>query len=283
MLCVHCQREIVDESVYCAFCGARQQGNRPQDNRRLRRSTSEKRIAGVCGGLAEYFNVDISLVRLAWVVPTIVPGAIFFGVLAYLAAWVLMPESKEVQVAKPASAKRLARSATDRKIGGVCGVLAYFVAWLVMPNGTCTRNDRQPRDRFGYVTTALRPTGGGLGTGKGAAAVRPGEHHAPAASSRSRACRRSALGRAPGRTHHLHPLRGEPLFQLNHLDLLLGRHVVNRDGVIRRAGDVDGLAVGRAALLAIRRCHDTIKKNLLWWPMVSYDGWAVAGRESIIR
>ena len=104
-----------------------------QDNRRLRRSTSEKRIAGVCGGLAEHFNVDVSLVRLAWVVLTIVPGAIFFGVLAYLAAWVLMPESKEVPVARSASAKRLARSATDRKIGGGCGVLAYFVAWLIMP------------------------------------------------------------------------------------------------------------------------------------------------------
>ncbi len=166
MLCVQCQREIVDESVYCAFCGARQQGNRPQDNRRLRRSISEKRIAGVCGGLAEYFNVDISLVRLAWVVLTIVPGAIFFGVLAYLAAWVLMPESpesKEVSAARPASAKRLTLSATDRKIGGVCGglagffgvdstvvrllwvvlsifpgaiicgVIAYLVAWLIMP------------------------------------------------------------------------------------------------------------------------------------------------------
>ena len=163
MLCVQCQREIVDESVYCAFCGARQQGDRPQDKRRLRRSISERRIAGICGGLAEYFDVDVSLVRLAWVVLTIVPGAILFGVLAYLAAWVLMPESEGVPVARPASAKRLARSATDRKIGGVCGglaeyfsvdstavrilwvvlsifpgaivcgVLAYVVAWLIMP------------------------------------------------------------------------------------------------------------------------------------------------------
>ncbi len=163
MLCVQCQREIVDESVYCAFCGTRQQGDRPQDHRRLRRSISEKRIAGVCGGLAEYFDVDVSLIRLAWVVLTIIPGAIFFGVLAYLAAWVLMPENKEVPVARPASARRLTLSATDRKIGGVCGglaeffsvdstavrllwvvlsifpgaiicgVLAYLVTWLIMP------------------------------------------------------------------------------------------------------------------------------------------------------
>ncbi len=163
MLCMKCQREIVDESVYCAFCGARQQGNRPQDYRRLRRSTSERRIAGVCGGLAEYFDIDVSLVRLAWVVLTIIPGAILLGVLAYLAAWVLMPESQEVPVARPASARRLTLSATDRKIGGVCGglaeffnvdstvvrlfwvvlsiipgaiicgVIAYLVAWLIMP------------------------------------------------------------------------------------------------------------------------------------------------------
>ena len=163
MLCMQCQREIVDESVYCTFCGARQQGNQPQDKRRLRRSISERRIAGICGGLAEYFDVDVSLVRLAWVVLSIVPGAILFGVLAYLAAWVLMPESAEVPVARPAAATRLTRSATDRKIGGVCGglaeyfsvdptavrllwvvlsiipgaiicgVLAYVVAWLIMP------------------------------------------------------------------------------------------------------------------------------------------------------
>ena len=163
MLCVQCQREIVDGSAYCAFCGARQQGNRPQDKRQLRRSISERRIAGICGGLTEHFDVDVSLVRLAWVVLTIVPGAILFGVLAYLAAWVLMPESAEVPVARPAAATRLTRSATDRKIGGVCGgladyfsvdptavrllwvvlsiipgaiicgVLAYVVAWLIMP------------------------------------------------------------------------------------------------------------------------------------------------------
>ena len=86
MLCVHCQREVVDESVYCAFCGARQQGNRPQDNRRLRRSISEKRIAGVCGGLAEFFNVDSTAVRLLWIVLSIFPGAI-----AYVVAWLIMP------------------------------------------------------------------------------------------------------------------------------------------------------------------------------------------------
>ena len=173
MLCVQCQREIVDGSAYCAFCGARQQGNRPQDNRRLRRSTSEKRIAGVCGGLAEYFNVDVSLVRLAWVVLTIVPGAIFFGVLAYLAAWVLMPESKEVPVARSASAKRLARSATDRKIGGSAASsptssLGSSCRWYLYPKRSPATRPVRPRNG------GVAAYGWGLGTGKGAAAAR---HH----------------------------------------------------------------------------------------------------------
>ena len=201
MLCVQCQREIVNESVYCAVCGARQQGNRPQDNRRLRRSTSEKRIAGVCGGLAEYFNVDVSLVRLAWVVLTIVPGAIFFGVLAYLAAWVLMPESKEVPVARSASAKR-ARRRIERSGGSAAGSPSSS-AWIP-PRSACSGSfspsSRVPSSAASSPTSSLgsscrwylypkrspatrpvRPRNGGvaaygwgLGTGKGAAAAR---HH----------------------------------------------------------------------------------------------------------
>jgi phage shock protein PspC (stress-responsive transcriptional regulator) len=62
------------------------------DTRRLHRSVSDRKIAGVCGGLAEYFGVDPTLVRLVWVIGTIVPGAIVFGILAYLVAWFIMPE-----------------------------------------------------------------------------------------------------------------------------------------------------------------------------------------------
>ncbi|PYR26736.1 MAG: PspC family transcriptional regulator [Acidobacteria bacterium] len=56
------------------------------------RSTIDRKIAGVCGGLAEYLNVDSTVVRLAWAVLTIVPGAIVFGVAAYLIAWLIMSE-----------------------------------------------------------------------------------------------------------------------------------------------------------------------------------------------
>ena len=60
--------------------------------RRLYRSKSDRMLAGVCGGLAEYFNIDAIIVRVVWVVGIFTGG---LGVLAYLVAWVLMPENPE--------------------------------------------------------------------------------------------------------------------------------------------------------------------------------------------
>jgi phage shock protein C len=129
--------------------------------RRLTRSQQHGKIAGVCAGLADYFEVDVVLVRVIWMVLSIVPGAIIGGLLAYLAAWLVIPAATE-----PASApleRRLTRSATDKKIAGICGglaeyfgvdatavrlvwcilsilfgavvggVLAYVVAWFIIP------------------------------------------------------------------------------------------------------------------------------------------------------
>src|SRR5262245_41522190 len=58
---------------------------------RLVRSRTDRRIAGVCGGLAEYFDVDPTIVRVTWVILSIVAGAIVFGVVAYLIAWFIIP------------------------------------------------------------------------------------------------------------------------------------------------------------------------------------------------
>jgi phage shock protein PspC (stress-responsive transcriptional regulator) len=129
--------------------------------RRLTRSRTEGRIAGVCAGIANYFDVDVVLVRAAWVVFSIVPGALIGGVIAYLAAWLVIPETTEP--ATTAHRRGLTRSAADKKIAGVCGgiaeyfgvdatpirllwvilsilcgaviggVVAYLVAWLIVP------------------------------------------------------------------------------------------------------------------------------------------------------
>lgn len=60
--------------------------------KRLYRSRKERMLAGVCGGIAEYFEVDPTLVRLAWVLFTFVGGA---GIVAYIIAWIIVPEAPE--------------------------------------------------------------------------------------------------------------------------------------------------------------------------------------------
>ncbi|MCR4995391.1 MAG: PspC domain-containing protein [Bacteroidales bacterium] len=57
---------------------------------RLTRSSGNKWIAGICGGIAEYFGWDAELLRLIWVVLTI--GTAFCGGLIYLVLWLIMPQ-----------------------------------------------------------------------------------------------------------------------------------------------------------------------------------------------
>ncbi len=58
--------------------------------RRLTRSAQHKMIAGVCGGLAEYFNLDVTVVRVAYVLISILSVA-FPGILAYIILMFVMP------------------------------------------------------------------------------------------------------------------------------------------------------------------------------------------------
>ena len=112
-------------------------GNRPK--RRLVRRPADGKFGGVCAGLAEYFDTDVTLVRAAWIVLSIWPGAIVLGVIAYFAAWLLMPRGEDV--APSVTRPRLMRSQSDKRIAGVCGGLAaYFdvdptivrVSWAIL-------------------------------------------------------------------------------------------------------------------------------------------------------
>lgn len=60
--------------------------------KKLYRSKRDRVIAGVCGGLGEYFDIDPTIVRLLWVFFTIF--GIFPGIIAYIIAWVIIPEEK---------------------------------------------------------------------------------------------------------------------------------------------------------------------------------------------
>lgn len=60
-------------------------------NRRLYRSTSERVLGGVAGGVADYFDLDPALVRVAWAILILASGGIFL--LLYIVMWVVVPES----------------------------------------------------------------------------------------------------------------------------------------------------------------------------------------------
>ena len=60
--------------------------------KKLYKSASDKKLAGVCGGLADYLDMDSTIVRLVWVLVSLAGGA---GLLAYLLAALIMPEAPE--------------------------------------------------------------------------------------------------------------------------------------------------------------------------------------------
>lgn len=57
-------------------------------NKRLYKSSHDRKVAGVCAGIAEYFSIDPTLVRVAWVIFTAMAGA---GLIAYIACAIVMP------------------------------------------------------------------------------------------------------------------------------------------------------------------------------------------------
>lgn len=59
------------------------------NEKNLYKSSTDKKLAGVCGGIAEYFNIDSTLVRLGWVLFSLLGGS---GLLAYIIAAIIMPD-----------------------------------------------------------------------------------------------------------------------------------------------------------------------------------------------
>jgi len=58
--------------------------------RRLYRSGKDKILGGVCGGIAEYFNIDPTIVRLLWAFVSLAWGS---GLLLYIIAWLVIPRN----------------------------------------------------------------------------------------------------------------------------------------------------------------------------------------------
>ncbi len=102
--------------------------NTTETHRRLYRDENEKIIGGVCSGLANYFGIDIVVVRIIFVLLGIGFG---FGIITYLVLWVAVPSTASTQIGS--TRKKLYRDSDDKIIGGVCsGIGNYFGinAWI---------------------------------------------------------------------------------------------------------------------------------------------------------
>jgi len=99
MICTNCQKEIADGSNFCYNCGAKQAASAPPPaygpygsgypRRRIVRSINDRKIAGVCAGVADYFDLDATLVRVLWLLLLLFAGT---GGLAYIICWIVLPE-----------------------------------------------------------------------------------------------------------------------------------------------------------------------------------------------
>jgi phage shock protein C len=87
MYCNYCGKVVQDDANVCAYCGTRI--GSPIARKRLVRPRVGRKIAGVCLGLSEYFDLDVTVIRLVWFVVAIMTG---IGLLAYPIAWIVMPE-----------------------------------------------------------------------------------------------------------------------------------------------------------------------------------------------
>ncbi|MDD5540177.1 MAG: PspC domain-containing protein [Candidatus Marinimicrobia bacterium] len=105
--------------------------------KKLYRSDQQKIVAGVCGGIAEYFEIDPVLIRLIWIVLIVFGGT---GILAYLIAWIVIPTrqmkneepvAKEEPVVETPESKPQAQSQNMRFFWGIVLIL---IGLLIVAN-----------------------------------------------------------------------------------------------------------------------------------------------------
>jgi len=108
-------------------------------SRRLYRSRTESVIGGVCGGVAEYLDVDPSIVRIIWAILGLVTGGIF--VVLYVVMWIVVPEAPGGETAaapsgpgQPAPARRRGSGSGSLVLGLILvAVGAYFLVRQYLP------------------------------------------------------------------------------------------------------------------------------------------------------
>src|SRR5207302_4834554 len=91
MYCNYCGKVIQDDANVCAYCGVRV--GAVAARRKLLRPRTGRKIAGVALGMSEYFDLDISLMRLMWIMFALLLFPL--GLIGYIIAWIVIPEAPE--------------------------------------------------------------------------------------------------------------------------------------------------------------------------------------------
>jgi phage shock protein C len=100
MFCCNCGRELEQEARFCSVCGTARTPVRPptgDDRQPLSRIREGRKIAGVCGGVSRYFGLDLTLIRVLWILLTIF-FAVLPGIVAYVVCWIAMPQDPAIYV-----------------------------------------------------------------------------------------------------------------------------------------------------------------------------------------
>ncbi len=93
MYCTRCGFQMPENAKFCSECGTQTENYVPALSvpayPRLSRPVYDKKIAGVCAGFARYFGVDVTIVRVIWLILIFFPLPL--GLIAYVIAWIVMP------------------------------------------------------------------------------------------------------------------------------------------------------------------------------------------------
>lgn len=103
------------------------------ETRRLYRSETEKVIAGVCGGVGEYFNVDPTIVRLGFAVATLAGG---LGPVLYLIMWIVVPRRSRLDLPPNETAREAVEEVKQQAERGVQEARSAYERWRSKPAGS---------------------------------------------------------------------------------------------------------------------------------------------------
>jgi phage shock protein PspC (stress-responsive transcriptional regulator) len=92
--------------------------------KKLYRSSKNKKIAGICAGLGEFFNIDPTIIRLVFVFLAILTGIVPFIIIYFVAIFIIPIETSEIEIPK---IKKLYRS-NNKIIAGVCSGIAEYMS-----------------------------------------------------------------------------------------------------------------------------------------------------------